>query len=198
MLRNQFSSETFDNQGRSHRLPFVNLKAFTHKYLNTLVGKFAVSSLLAMSVTAIVMFIGNENQAHAGSCAVGQVKEVGTWTNPDSDTRGITRAVFEEECRDNTQRRCNGDTCTIIHGVKLVYTARLWGQCHPTDCYWGEVEGVYTSSDWLRFRYDHGFAERVVWAKISSSDNNRLRLIVDTDFSSNSRDDYRFSAWLRR
>lgn len=136
--------------------------------------------------------------ASAGLCAVGQVKEVGHWINPDTDTRGITRAIFEEECRGDTQIQCNGNICGITHGVKLVYTARLWGQCHPTDCYWGKVEGDRLSSGWLRFRYDHGFARRVVWGRIWSGSDNWLRLVVDTDFVSASRDDYRTAAWMKR
>jgi hypothetical protein len=160
------------------------------------INREAIVALLSFVVLAISLLFSSN--ADAGLCAVGRVKEVGTWINPDSNTRGITKAVFGEECRDDSRTSCNGDICTTTSGVKLVYTAQLWGQCHPTDCYWGKVDGAYTSEKWLRFMYDHGFAKRAVWGQIWSGGNNWLRLIIDTDFVSPSREDYRFDAWMRR
>ena len=161
-------------------------------------NKLALSSLIMSTTLGLSLLVDSENPAHAGLCIVGQVKEVGSWTNPDTNTGGITRAVFEEECRDDSQTTCSGNICTTTHGVKLVYTAQLWGKCHPTDCYWGKVDGVYTSADWLRFQYDHGYANRMVWGQVYSLNDDWLRLIVDTDFVSDSRSDYRFDAWFRR
>jgi len=152
---------------------------------------FGILAILAL----LSMFSGTVN---ASMCVVGQVKEVGSWVNPDINTRGITKAVFGEECRDDSHTVCSGGICRTTYGVKLVYTAQLWGKCHPTDCYWGKVDGVYTSANWLRFYYDHGFAKRVVWGQIWSGGDNWLRLIVDTDFVSPDRDDYRFEAWMKR
>jgi len=136
--------------------------------------------------------------AQAGQCIVGQVKEVGTWVNPDKNTRGITKAIFAEECKSNPIRRCSGNICSVSYGVKLVYTAKLWGSCSPRDCYWGKVEGRYTSAKWLNFKYDHGFAKRNVWAKTASKNKNWLRLVIDTDFKSKSRKDYRSDTWMKR
>jgi len=164
-------------------------------------SRFSMMFLPATFVPALLLAaltFANVPDAEAGTCAVGQVREVGSWVNPDGDTRGITRAVFEEQCRDDTRRQCSGDICSITHGVKLVYTAKLWGSCLPRDCYWGEVEGTYTSGNWLRFRYDHGFAERMVWGQVWSGSDDWLRLIVDTDFDAPSREDYRFDEWMRR
>ena len=155
-----------------------------------------ILSILFLPMALLLSFVSPS--ANAGMCVVGQVKEVGTWVNPDRDTRGITKAVFAEECRNDTKTVCNGNICSRTFGVKLVYTAKLWGQCHPRDCYWGKVDGVYTSANWLRFKYDHGYAKRTVWGKIWSGGNHWLRLIVDTDFVSPSRKDYRFDAWMRR
>jgi hypothetical protein len=134
----------------------------------------------------------------ASLCIVGQVKEVGQWVNPDASTSGITKAIFKEECRDASTTVCNGNICSTTSAVKLVYTAELWGKCHPTDCYWGKVDGVYTSSNWLRFRYDHGFASRMVWGQVWSGGINWLDLVVDTDFVDPARADYRFRAWMKR
>ena len=152
--------------------------------------------ICVLSCLAVLPFLGLN--AHAGLCAVGQVKEVGTWKNPDANTTGITKAVFAEECRNASTTTCSGSICSTTSAVKLVYTAQLWGKCHPADCNWGKVDGVYTSANWLRFYYDHGFAKRTVWAQIYSGSNNWLRLIVDTDFVSPSRTDYRFDAWMLR
>lgn len=161
-------------------------------------SKSVISPLLAMVTIALSVFMDSGNPAHAGLCAVGEVKEVGSWTNPDTNTTGITKAVFGEECRDDSRTTCSGNICRSTSGVKLVYTARLWGKCHPTDCDWGQVDGVYTSEKWLRFTYNQGFANRTVWAQVYSGDQNWLRLIVDTDFVSTSRTDYRFDSWFRR
>ncbi len=163
---------------------------------NAALKSLAKSSTLFLPIAFLLLC--TSNTANAGLCAVGQVKEVGVWENSDSNTRGVTKAVFAEECRDDSQTTCNGDICSTTSGVKLVYTAQIWGQCHPTDCYWGKVDGDYTSANWLRFRYDHGFAKRTVWSQIWSGGDNWLRLIVDTDFVSPSREDYRSSAWMRR
>lgn len=154
-------------------------------------------SLLSGLFFALVLSVVSSN-ANAGLCIVGQVKEVGTWVNPDVNTSGITKAIFAEECRDDTVVNCNGDICSITQGVKLVYTAKLWGKCSPTDCAWGQVDGVYTSAKWLRFSYDQGFAKRTVWGQIWSGGNNWLRLIVDTDFVDPTRADYRLDTWMAR
>jgi hypothetical protein len=159
-------------------------------------GKWVLLSVLVLPLISLLLFASSD--ANAGMCVVGQVKEVGTWINPDVNTSGITKAVFGEECRDDRRTVCSGGICRTTFGVKLVYTAKLWGKCHPTDCYWGKVDGVYTSANWLRFGYDHGFAKRTVWGQIWSGGNSWLRLIVDTDFVSPSREDYRFSVWMKR
>ena len=162
-------------------------------------SKLAILSLITFFPLVVSLATdGFTSKAQAGLCAVGQVKEVGTWRNPDNRTRGITRAVFSEECRDNSRTVCDGDICSRTFGVKLVYTAKLWGKCHPRDCYWGKVEGTYTSTNWLRFRYNHGFARRTVWAQVYRNNHDWLRLVVSTDFRSNSRRDYQIDDWFRR
>lgn len=137
--------------------------------------------------------------ANAGQCLVGQVKEVGTWINPDSNTRSITKAVIAEECRDASTQTCSGNICTRTSGVKLVYTAQLWGKCHPTDCKWDKVDGVrYSSTGWLHFVWNQSYATRDIWAKTWSGGDDWLDLVVDTDFKSASRADYRSREWMKR
>lgn len=154
--------------------------------------------MLLLRLFTLIVLSGISLSSFAGLCLVGQVKEVGTWVNPDANTSGITRAIFKEECRDASTTVCNGNICSTTSAVKLVYTSELWGKCHPTDCYWGKVDGVYTSGRWLRFYYDHGFAKRTVWGQVWSGGINWLDLIVDTDFVDPARADYRFRAWMQR
>ncbi len=154
--------------------------------------------LLFPTLMLIAVLLLISSNTYAGLCLVGTVKEVGTWINPNTNTRGITKAVFNEECRDDSRTKCEGGICSTTSGVKLVYTAELWGACHPDDCYWGKIDGVYTSGNWLRFRYEFTFAEKMVWAQIWSGGDNWLRLIVDTDFDSPLRNDYRFDKWMQR
>ncbi|MCB1984245.1 MAG: hypothetical protein H6936_09980 [Burkholderiales bacterium] len=155
--------------------------------------------ILFITLFLLTLFLAStSSNSHAGLCLVGTVSEVGTWINPDQNTRGITKAVFNEECRDDSRTTCSGDVCSTTSGVKLVYTAEIWGACHPDDCYWGKIDGVYTTANWLRFRYEFTFAEKMVWAQIWSGGDNWLRLIVDTDFDSPLRTDYRFDAWMQR
>lgn len=153
------------------------------------------SSLAFIVASALSLF---SLSANAGLCIVGQTKEVGTWINPDQNTRGITRAVIGEECRDDSTVSCSGGICTITSGVKLVYTAQLYGSCSPTDCVWDKVDGVKYGSGWLYFKWDQSYADRHIWAKIWSGGDNWLDLVVDTDFDSPSREDYRFRAWMSR
>jgi len=79
-------------------------------------------TLPLLAVLGVLLFSTN---AMAGQCVVGQAKEVGTWVNPDQSTRGITRAIITEECRDDSRTVCNANICSTTHGVKLVYTAKL-------------------------------------------------------------------------
>src|SRR5262245_3011716 len=99
-------------------------------------------STFSLVVLSAALYLASGSEAQAGLCAVGTVREVGTWINPDTATTGITRAVFGEECRDDSHTTCSGGICTTTSGVKLVYTAQLWGKCHPTDCVWQKVDGV--------------------------------------------------------
>ncbi len=48
---------------------------------------------------------------------------VGRWVNARASTRGITKVVIS------------------LRGGDLY--VKVWGKCHPTDCYWGEVK-AYT------------------------------------------------------
>jgi hypothetical protein len=63
---------------------------------------------------------------------------VGTWTNVDVDTRGITRLVVTRQ------------------GNDLVFNA--FGKCHPRDCNWGKVKVPFQGEP-LVVPYSKSFAE---------------------------------------
>ncbi len=170
----------------------------SRQYLKNCLRKKSSIFLFPICVLTTVLLLISSN-THASTCNPGTVQEVGTWINPDVNTRGITKAVFNEECvHDPSHDSVENGIGRQTSAVKLVYTAEVWGACHPEDCYWGKVEGVYTSADWLRFRYEFTFAEKMVWAQIWSGGDHWLRLIVDTDFDSPLRNDYRFDRWMQR
>ncbi len=146
----------------------------------------------------LVVLSGLSFSTFASQCIVGTVKEVGTWVNTNSKTDSITKAIFKEECRNDSAGSCNGDICTITSGVKLVYTAELWGKCSPTDCVWRKVDGTYTSKKGLKFNYDSGFAKRVISAKVTAANVNRLDLVVDTNFVDPNRPDYQSRDLMKR
>lgn len=149
--------------------------------------------VLSLGVLSLLFIFSNS--ANAGQCLT--PPEVGTWLNHDTNTGGVTKVVIDMDCVDDTQSSCSGGICTIVHGVKPIYTVKVWGKCHPTDCYWGKVEGVYTSADWMRFFYDKSWVFRTVWGQTWPGDRNWLRVIVDSDYA-DSRPDHRFDGWFRK
>jgi hypothetical protein len=126
--------------------------------------------------------------------------EEGNWVNYDPDTRGITRANFRMECRDASVTHCNGDICWTTSAVKSHYFLRLFGSCSPTDCDWGEVEGVTATGSlegWYYFYYDHGFAKRYVYVRTYPQWPGWLRVWIYTDFTDPNRQDYVMDDWFR-
>jgi len=134
--------------------------------------------------------------AEAGFCPEPEA-EVGNWVNNDPNTRGVTRVNITSRCVDAPIRQCNGDICSIVHNVKRVYDIQVWGSCSPSDCYWGKVEGVETSANWMRFFYNFSFANKWVWAKNWEGSDDWLRVVVDTRYKDN-REDRVVWEWFRR
>lgn len=133
----------------------------------------------------------------AGQCIV--PKEVGTWVNSDPNTNGVTKVIIEMVCEDTPVYNCSGNICSVTYTVTPHYYVKVWGKCHPTDCYWGRVEGRRTSANWQYFFYNQSFATRDVWAQIWSGSDAWLRVIIDTHFTDSSgRADYRIDNWFRR
>jgi hypothetical protein len=167
----------------------VNVTSYTHDWNKGL-------ALIAFLGLALLMQ-GYSSSAEASMCIIPD--EAGNWRSYDTDTRSITRANFRMECRDDTRTTCSGGICRTTFGVKAHYFISLWGKCHPSDCVWGEVEGVKLTgdlSDWYRFYYDQGFAKRWVYVRTYSQWPGWLRLYMWTDFTDPNRADYAIDEWF--
>lgn len=153
-------------------------------------------SVLSIAGLLIAVLAGG---AIASMCIV--PAEKGAWINYDPDTRGITRLNFRMECRDASRTICTGNICRRIFAVEPHYFIHLWGSCSPTDCDWGEVEGVALTgamAGWYYFYYDHGFAKRYVYVRTYPQWPGWLRLWIYTDFTDPNRTDYTMDDWFRR
>lgn len=156
---------------------------------------FAMFRLL-MLLTLLLISVTN---AHA--LLVVTPEEQGSWRNYDADTRSITQLYFQVEYRDASTTTCNGDVCSTTPGVRSDYFIHLFGACHPTDCDWGRVKGERLTGDlkgWYYFYYDHGFAQRYVYARTYPESPGWLRLWIWTDFSDETREDYATDEWFVR
>ena len=51
--------------------------------------------MLFIRLFTLIILSGISLSSFAGLCLVGQVKEVGTWVNPDTNTSGITKAILK-------------------------------------------------------------------------------------------------------
>ena len=110
---------------------------------------------------------------------------VGRWINVDRDTNGITRV---EVWRD---------------GWRL--WVRVWGQCRPRDCDWGQTEGhVYTRTPGgdrsdavaVSANFNAGFARKYIVLRLSRGGSLRLESFTNFDDYSR-RSDYFIDATLR-
>jgi hypothetical protein len=110
----------------------------------------------------------------------------GGWTNPDPETRGITRLNIR------------------VDGANLFVTA--WGKCHPTDCEWPEVQATPYSQGVSTPATDTRTIEAVFKTNFDEStmtirpdDADGLRTDILTHFTDNSgRANYSASYQFRR
>src|SRR5262245_26138707 len=128
-------------------------------------------------------------QAHA-QCV--QPQEEGTWSNSDTNTRSLTRAVLRFTCQDQ-----------ILNGQPYPpgppWHIHLWGKCHPSDCDWGEIgatEVKIGDRTYIHGVYRQGFATRYVYADMSLYRTGQLWILIWTDFSDPSRPDYESQDWF--
>ncbi len=154
--------------------------------------RLTLGSLFLLTVLSIFA-----SAAHAGMCGV--PAEADLWENRNPNTRSITQLNFRMECRDATTTTCSNGICRTTYGVEAHYFIHLWGSCSPTDCDWGEREGVRMTGSldgWYYFHYDHGFAKRHVYARSYPAWPGWLRLYIWTDFVDPGRADYASDEWF--
>lgn len=154
--------------------------------------------LLHYLAVFLLLLLGSV-KAHAGLCVV--PTESGAWKNYNSATRSITNVDFRMECRDASVTQCSGDICSTTSAVAPHFFIRLFGACTPTDCPWGEVEGIRLSGNldgWYYFTYNQGFAQRYVYARTYPQWPGWFRLYIWTDFSDPGRADYASDEWFVR
>jgi hypothetical protein len=122
-------------------------------------------------------------------CAVQE--EAGSWRNVDDDTRSLTRIDLRFTCQD-----------LILNGQPYPpgppWHVHVWGKCHPTDCDWSEVGAQRLGSGFVYATYDHGFAKRYVYARMSTVYPGRLWVWMWTDFTDPGRPDYSSSNYFER
>ena len=110
---------------------------------------------------------------------------LGNWTNTDSDASGVTRMVVSPAGPNRVR-------------------VRVFGQCHPVDCDWGEVDAHSyfdgAGSDHVKSVlavFDQGFAKRVIVLRERMGD--KLSFEILTDFTDGSgRRDYDMTGRLDR
>jgi len=126
--------------------------------------------------------------------------EAGSWTNIDAATGGITHVRVNFSCND--QVLCgvdaNGNVTCSTPGPP--YQVHLFGNCSPSDCDWGTVNGSdYVGSDgthWVYAFFDQGFAKRYVYIKRSVLFPGDLFMWMYTDFVDPHRSDYILRNWF--
>jgi hypothetical protein len=155
--------------------------------------KFAMQFLVLL-----VLLLFKTGSAYAGLCIV--PPEDGTWRNSNSATNNITVVIFRMECRDASKTVCNGNICSTTSAVEPHFFLKVWGKCHPTDCYWGEAEGFAqtgANAGWYLFHFNQGFAHRYVWVRTYPEWPGWLRVWIWNDFVDPGRADYVIDEWFR-
>lgn len=114
--------------------------------------------------------------------------EAGTWVNYNPNSTGIARVDIRFQCQDQ-----------IINGqpypAGAPYYLRLWQDCQPIDCEWGEHGAQRYDNGWVRTTIYQGYATRTVWAKVY--DGGWLRVWVWTDYANAGQADYATDDWFR-
>ena len=127
--------------------------------------------------------------------------EVGSWTNIDPNTGGITRIQVDFCCSDVVL--CSVDengNVSCSSSCPAPFKVHLWGKCHPSDCDWGAVNGNdyfgTGGTRWIYGYYDQGFAKRYVYLKQSTLHPGDLFMWMYTDFTDPHRADYVLTNWF--
>ena len=152
---------------------------------------FAATALAAVAASGLGAQSGLG--AHDAQALCVAVQEEGRWRNVDAATRGMTRIELRS-CLPVTT--CDGDVCTTTHDVG--WSMRVFGKCHPTDCAWGRIPARRLANGKVYGVYNHGFAKRYVWARMSGGRPGQLWVFYRVDFVDPARADYSAHEYFRR
>ncbi|PLS82484.1 MAG: hypothetical protein CYG59_04050 [Chloroflexi bacterium] len=117
--------------------------------------------------------------------------EQGTWINIDPNTRSLTRIKVQNVCKDQVH---NG----VPYPPGPDWYMQVFGRCTPKECDWGKVGGELRRDGYIFSVYNHGFARRYVYAKLSQARPGMLYVYTRTDFTDPGRQDYATKDWFRR
>lgn len=143
--------------------------------------------IVALAIVGLAMAVAPER---ADALCI-QPDEDGNWENTDSNTRSITRIPLRFVCQDQV---LNGQ----LYPPGPPWYVHVFGACHPTDCDWSEVGAQRIDSGHIYAFYDHGFAKRYVWAKMSQYRAGQLWVYMWTDFTDSGRPDYGVHNWFSK
>jgi hypothetical protein len=144
----------------------------------------ALLSLAAIMARVLV-------EAHAAEASCSTPTEEGHWKNDDPNTNSLTRADVRFVCQDHI---LNGEP----YPPGPPWYLHVFGNCSPTDCDWGEVGAQRVEGGYVYGVYDHGFAKRFVWVRMSQNRPGHLWIYLWTDFVDPGRADYAIQAWFHR
>ena len=117
-----------------------------------------MKGVLSKSCLAILLVVAG---VITGGCEKNDNPFIGSWVNEDGETCGITRVVIRKR------------------GAMLL--VRMWGACHPRDCYWGEQGLIgYAEDGTLPVEWNPGF--KVETQKLSVLSDGRLKAVGNTHF----------------
>jgi hypothetical protein len=156
-----------------------------HKSLATVFAGVQALGILGLTTTGMIF-----SPAPAQALCVANPMD-GVWQNVNPNSRSLVKAEYRSSCHDVVL--CPNGNCQAQ--PTDVGKIRVYGSCHPTACDWGWTP-VYQRPQWVRGKYDQGFADKWVWAKIQ---NNQLVVVTRAKFKDNSgRADYETWDYFRK
>src|ERR1041384_6177956 len=116
--------------------------------------------LFRWGIVAAAAFLGLLLPPRDADASCSASREQALWKNDDPTTSSITRIEVRFVCQDQI---LNGEPYPPGPSAYV----HVLGKCKPVDCEWGEA-GATRVGDYLYAVYDHGFAKRFVWLKMSN------------------------------